>query len=360
MEQADFLVVGGGIAGVSAAAHLAELGRVVLVERETALGYHASGRSAAIFVESYGNRSTVALNQASKDYLMLENGGVLSPRGLMLVGDTGRAEDFETDLATLGMSALSPDDSLDLVPILNLATVARVGYREDCLDIDTDRLIQNFAREVRTRGGKVIKGASVQGLADNGREWDVIVGDHAIRARILVNAAGAWADDIARLAGIAPLGLSAYRRSMARIPAPAGHDVSRWPMMLGAGERWYAKPDAGHLIVSPADEEPAAPQDAWADDLVLAEGLARYEHAVTAPVTRLETSWAGLRTFSPDRSLVIGAEPGNPRFFWCAGQGGYGFQTAPAAGRLLAGVVSGQRSDLDRETLNALDPQRFR
>ena len=166
-------------------------------------------------------------------------------------------------------------------------------------------------------------------------------------------------DQVAAMAGVRPLGFTPYRRSMARIPAPGGQDVGRWPMMFGPGEDWYAKPDAGALIVSPAEEDLMEPHDAWADDMVLAEGLARYEEMVTEPVTRLLASWAGLRTFAPDRVLVIGPDVGEPSFFWLAGQGGYGFQTCPAASRLAADLIAGRMPELDAGLVAQLDPARF-
>ena len=180
-----------------------------------------------------------------------------------------------------------------------------------------------------------------------------------MRADVIVNAGGAWADQLAVMAGIAPVGLRALRRSMARMPAPGGSDTRDWPMLTGPGETWYAKPDAGAWIVSPAEEDPVEPMDAWADDMVLAEGLARYEAYVTEPVTRVETNWAGLRTFAPDRALVIGPAPDVEGFFWMAGQGGYGFQTAPAAGGLLADLVLGRTSTLSQDVVQALSPSRF-
>jgi len=146
---------------------------------------------------------------------------------------------------------------------------------------------------------------------------------------------------------------------MARIPVPDGHDVGRWPMVFGAGEDWYAKPDAGALIVSPAEEHATTPHDAYADDMVLAEGLARYEEHVTTPVTRMLSNWAGLRTFAPDRTLVLGPDVGEPTFIWCACQGGYGMQSAPGASQLLADLISGTPSDLSKDTIAALSPQRF-
>ena len=169
-----------------------------------------------------------------------------------------------------------------------------------------------------------------------------------------MNAAGAWADEIAGLAGLGPLGLTPYRRSMARLPAPDGHDLRDWPLLLAAGEAWYAKPDAGAWIVSPGDADPTHPHDAWADDMVIAEGLARYQAFVKPEVTRVLATWAGLRTFAPDRTPVIGPDPRAPTFFWLAGQGGYGFQTAPAAA-----LLTGSDPDLDGKWVARLDPARL-
>jgi D-arginine dehydrogenase len=355
----DFLIIGGGIAGVSAAARLAAHGRVTLLEAEPALGYHASGRSAALFEATYGKPSTVALNRASYDFHASEAGGFLTPRGLLVVGGTDEEATFRRDLDLMGLEPITVEAARALVPILNPAAVAFAATHAEAWDIDTDRLIQHFARLARGNGQVVTK-APVIAIRRTATGWAVRAGDAVHEARILVNAAGAWADRIASLAGLAPLGLTPLRRSMARIPAPGGRDVSRWPMIFGAGESWYAKPDAGKLIVSPADEDPAEPHDAWADDMVLAEGLARYEARVTEPVTRVETSWAGLRTFAPDRGLVLGPDPLDRAFVWCAGQGGYGFQTSPAASALLAARVAGTRPDLPPDVVSALSPDRFR
>ncbi len=355
----DFLIIGGGIAGASAAGRLAALGTVTLLEAEPALGYHASGRSAALFEATYGKPTTVALNRASHDYHATEDGGFLSPRGLMLVGMADEEEAFLHDLGLMEMQRVTIDDAREIVPILNPDTVSYAGVHDEAWDLDTDRMIQHFARQARGNG-QVVTNAPVSEIQRTQAGWRVRAGAHDYEARILVNAAGAWADRIARMAGIAPLGLTPLRRSMARLPAPGGHDVSRWPMMLGVGETWYAKPDAGKLLVSPADEDPAEPHDAWADDMVLAEGLARYEERVTEPVTRVETSWAGLRTFAPDRALVLGPDPTDTAFVWSAGQGGYGFQTAPAASALVAALVSGAQPDLPAEIVAALKPDRLR
>ena len=354
----DFLIIGGGIAGISAAARLSHLGAVTLFEAEANLGYHASGRSAAMFEETYGKATTITLNKASKAYHMEANGGVLSPRGLMLLG-SGDDAAFETDLAQMQMVELTKAEARDLVPILNTDTVARVGHRSEAWDIDTDLLMQNFAREARSNGAEINLGARIEAIAHSGKGWQVRCGQTIHEGRVLVNAAGAWADEIAGMAGVTPLGITPLRRSMARLAAPGGHDTRGWPMMFGTGETWYAKPDAGALLVSPADEDHVPPQDAWADDMVLAEGLARYAAHVTEPVTRPIATWAGLRSFAPDRQLVIGFATDNPDFFWLAGQGGYGMQTAPAASQLVADLIAERPPEIDNETTDFLSPTRF-
>ena len=356
----DFLVIGGGIAGVSAGARLAELGNVALLEAEQALGYHASGRSAALYEASYGLPTTVQLNLASGDYHREANGGYLSPRGLLVVANRDQATDFAHDLVDLGLHEISLDEARTKVPILNPDTVARTGFHDAAWDIDTDRMVQDFAKTIRAHAGAVHTGTPVTGIERVADGWRVTSGDQEFTAKTLVNASGAWADTVAEMAGVAPIGITPNRRSMARLPAPGGHDVSGWPMTMGAGETWYAKPDAGKWLVSPAEEHPTHAHDAWADDMVLAEGLARYEAMVTEPVTRLETSWAGLRSFSPDRALVLGRDPAQPDFVWVAGQGGYGFQTAPAASKLVADLVAGRPSELDDDTIAGLTPDRFR
>ena len=353
----DFLVIGGGIAGVSAAARLSELGSVTLLEGEDALAYHASGRSAALFEENYGKPSTVALNIASRAFH--EQAGVLSPRGLMLVGSADQAEAFARDRDHMQLAEITAEEALDRVPILNPARIDRAALDEGAWDIDTDLLIQTFARMARANGAEIVVKAAVTHIARTTYGWQVRTGNADYTARNIVNAAGAWVDHIAAMAGIASPGYTPLRRSMARLAAPGGHDVSGWPMLFGPGEDWYAKPDAGALIVSPAEEDPVPPHDAFADDMVLAEGLARYEDNVTVPVTRPIATWAGLRTFSPDRTLVLGPDPVDTSFIWCAGQGGYGMQSSPAASQLVADLVAGRTPEIDAQSVAALNAARF-
>lgn len=353
----DFIIIGGGIAGVSAAARLSELGSVTLLEGEDALAYHASGRSAALFEQNYGKPATVALNKASRDFHV--SAEVLSPRGLLLIGRQDEADAFIADQQSMQLAEISVADAKTKFPILNADLIVHAAFDPDAWDIDTDKLVQTFARTARMNDASIVTKSLVTGIKRLSTGWAVTTSAQTYEGRVVVNAAGAWVDVIAELAGIAPLGFTPLRRSMARIPAPGGHNVSGWPMVFGPGESWYAKPDAGALIVSPGEEDPVAPHDAYADDMVLAEGLARYEANVTEPVTRLLSSWAGLRTFAPDRSLVLGPDTTDPSFIWCAGQGGYGMQSSPAASQLLADLISGAPSDIPAQAIAALSPGRF-
>jgi glycine/D-amino acid oxidase-like deaminating enzyme len=354
----DFIIIGGGIAGVSAAARIAPNASVLLLEAEAALAHHASGRSAALYEPRYGLAPVVELSMASGDYFRASP-GVLSARGMMIVAKAEDQAVFEKDCAAMDLASISLDTAREVVPILNPETVAHVALANHAWDIDTDLLLQGFAKAARASGGQILTGAPVNAIARDGAGWRVTTPKGAYTARNIVNAAGAWADRVADMAGVAALGFTPLRRSMARIPAPGGHDLSRWPMIFGAGETWYAKPDAGALIVSPAEEHAMEPHDAFADDMVLAEGLARYEEMVTEPVTRLLSNWAGLRTFSRDRVPVIGWDIHAQGFFWLAGQGGYGFQSCAAASQLAADLALHCAPMADTALIAALSPARF-
>ena len=355
----DIVIIGGGIAGLSAAARLSHHASVTLLEGEDSLSYHASSRSAAAFLEDYGNSVVRSLNSASATYLHRENGGVLSARGMLLVAKAQDKDRFEHEHQEFGLDPISVAEARDKIPILDPKTVNYAGFREDIYDIDTDLLLQNFRQEAQINAAEIRTKARVTGLSYDNKRWTITTSTGVYHATILVNAAGAWADHLAQMAGLNPLGVTPYRRSMARIPAPAALDVSHWPFMDEVGETWYAKPDAGQLIVSPCEEHATHPHDAWANDMVLAEGLARYQQMVTAPVTRITANWAGLRSFAPDRALVIGHARQHPAFFWLVGQGGYGFQTCVAASQLTADLINGRPSELKPQTVNALSPNRF-
>lgn len=355
----DIIVIGGGIAGVSAAAELSVSADVLLLEGEAALAYHASGRSAAMFLPFYGNRVVRALNEASADHHMNADGGVLRQRQFMAVAGADRAGAMAAAVDDLGLRVMDMDAAVAAFPILNPRTIAHAATTDGAWDLDTDLLIQNYRRQLLGNGGQIALRARVTGIARDSGLWRVTWDGGEATAAHIVNAAGAWADTLAALAGVTPLGLVPHRRSMAQLAAPEGRDVTHWPFVEDIDEAWYARPDAGRWIVSAAEEDPMEPMDAWADDMVLAEGLARYQNAVTAEVTRPLTTWAGLRTIAPDRALVIGADSRAPGFWWCAGQLGYGFQTAPAVSRLLRDLMQGASPELVGGTVAALSPGRF-
>ncbi len=355
----DIVIIGGGIAGISAAARLAPHSDVLVLEAESHLAYHASGRSAAAFIQDYGNSVIRALNTASFEYLKSANGGVLSPRGMMKLGKAFEREDFVIEVHDFGLSEISIEEAKHKVPLIDRNSVKFAAYREDVSDIDTNLFFQNFLRIARAHGTKIKTEAKVTNINFENGTWHLVTDEQTYSAKMLVNASGAWVDQIAEMAGIGPLGFTPYRRSIARIPVPGGYDCTNWPLLDGVKESWYAKPDAGQLIVSPADEDPIIAQDAWVDDIILAKGLSRFEEMMSNPVERVTSNWAGLRTFAPDRTLVIGRSPENPEFFWIAGQGGYGFQTAAAASQLASELILGHEIELDDCICQSLSPDRF-
>jgi len=364
MTTCDVIVIGGGIAGIGAAAHLGTDAKVVVLETEDAPGRHSTGRSAAIFIRNYGNATLRALNAASEPVLAsggdFADEGFLSPRGELMIATGDELDALDAYLAGADdMPRITPREAVEMVPILREDAIAAAAIERHARDIDVDRLLQSFLRSARHAGTAFHPKAPAQSIAREGATWRVTAGGETFEAPVVINAAGAWADKVAEMAGVARVGLQPMRRSAAILPAPEGHDVARWPAVVSASESWYAKPEAGKLMVSPADEDPVDPHDAWPDDMVMAEGLHRYETATTVPVTRVERTWAGLRNFVPDRTPVVGFAPDATGFFWLAGQGGYGIQTSPALSRLAADLCLSRKPTLDDAVVAALDPARL-
>lgn len=364
MSAPDIIVIGGGIAGISAAAMLSQDANVLVLEREAQTGYHATGRSAATFIRNYGNATLRALNAAAEPVLTQPDGisdsSLLSPRGELLVATEPEMDalDAYADGAD-GIARITPDEAVELMPILKRDGLVAALYEDSAQDIDVDRLLQGYLRLLRARGGRIETGGDVAAITRRGDTWQVTTDDQTHTAPIVVNAAGAWADQVATLAGVRTVGLQPYRRSAVLMAVPDGMDASRWPLAASAQETWYAKPDAGKLLISPADEDPVDPQDAWPDDMVLAEGLYRFEEATTFPITRPTHSWAGLRSFVPDRTPVAGFAPDAPGFFWLAGQGGYGVQTAPTLAALTHALCCDAPLPVASGIVAALNPGRF-
>jgi D-arginine dehydrogenase len=363
----DIAIIGAGIAGAGLAADLAGEFDVVLVEQESRPGYHSTGRSAALFFQNYGNDVIRALTRASRplftnaDPVLFPN-PLLSQRGALMVADNDSLPALQAALSrSEGLRELSLDEACAMVPLLKRERLVAAAYEADAQDIDVATLHQGFLRKAKSAGARLLSDSALLGARSRAGGWSIETKSAAIEARIIVDAAGAWADRVAEACGIAPIGIQPMRRSMAVLPAPAGVDVSRWPLIDDAAERWYAKPDAGKLYVSPADEDPVEPHDAFVDDMVLAEGLDRFAQALDFPLTRVETSWAGLRSFAPDRTPVAGFDPTAGNFFWLAGQGGYGIQTAPALSRLAGQLIRRAAvADELQPIVPKLSPGRFR
>jgi D-arginine dehydrogenase len=358
----DVIVIGAGIAGASVAAHLAETGSVLVLDMEERPGFHSTGRSAASYEPNYGPPSIRALTRAGRRYF--SDGGYLTPRQTLFLMPDGQEEEFVKLMAAQqGMREIALPAAHTLFPLLRHDYARRAILDPGTGDIDVDLLHQTFLRLVKSRGGKVLCSAPVESLDRRGGAWTVTTSKGHYGASILVNAAGAWGDLIAKLAGAAPLGLQPKRRSMAVVPMPAGVDPMVWPLTGDVGETWYCKPQSGKLLVSPADATPVDPHDAFADDMTLAEGLDRFQQAIDFEVTRVEHSWGGLRSFVPDGNPVVGYDPEAEGFFWLIGQGGYGIQTSPALSRLAAALVRGEAAPgdiLDEGlALNELRPERF-
>ncbi|KUF11289.1 NAD(P)/FAD-dependent oxidoreductase [Pseudoponticoccus marisrubri] len=362
-RSADILIIGGGMAGASLAGRIAPEARVILLEADPRPGMQASGRSAALFVRNYGNATIRAINDLAAPFLaapdLLDEPSFLSPRGVLHIAGPDEAERLDRGVAeAAGVEKLSPGAALDRVPILRPDSAASAWLEPGAQDIDADRMLAAFLRRARRFGAGIETNARVTAIAHDG-DWQVTAGGETYSAPVLVNAAGAWADEVAALARARPRGLQPLRRSAALLPVPEDLRIDDWPMVLPVGETWYAKPDAGKLLVSPADADPVAPMDAWPDDMVLAEGLHRFEQAVTLPVTRVSHSWAGLRTFAPDKTPLVGFDAAAEGFFWLAGQGGYGIKTAPVLASIAAALLQGRAPDEPATITTALDPNRL-
>jgi D-arginine dehydrogenase len=374
MQQthADILVIGAGMAGASIAAQLAETRSVILVEREERPGYHSTGRSAALFTEIYGNATIRALTRASRHFLFeppagFTDGPLTRPRGCLYIATSAQLPALSAFRALPDIvpatRSLDSEEAHALCPILRRDYVAAALLEPECADIDVNALHQGYLRLFKTRDGRLINNAPVQSLAPANGGWKIQAGADALTASVIVNAAGAWADEVAALAGIARVGLTPRRRTAMLVEPPPDMSIGGWPFVYDIDEKFYFKPDAGSLFLSPADETPAAPGDAQPEEWDIAVAVDRIEQATTLEVRRFKARWAGLRTFAPDRTPVVGYSPSDPPFFWLAGQGGYGIQTAPALSRAAAALVLGSAlpEDLTAQGLEAgaMSPQRF-
>jgi D-arginine dehydrogenase len=345
----------------------------VLLERESQPGYHATGRSAAVFSERYGPSSVRALTRASRDFFNHPPAGfaespLISRRGLLTVAELHQETLLDSEWYLLNAQApqvlrLNASDVLSHVPVLRGDKIHGAIYDPDVCDLDVHILHQGFLRGIRSQSGSVHTDAEVTTISRSGAMWRVEFGKSSIETPVIINAAGAWCDEVAKLANVAPIGLVPKRRTAFTFNAPAGVDCRDWPMTLGIDESWYFKPDAGALLGSPANADPMPPQDAQPEELDIATGMYMIEEMTTLRC-RPNNAWAGLRSFVDDGSPVIGFDPTATGFFWLAGQGGYGIQTAPALGRMTARLASREPLGTDLTDFGveeqSLSPRRIR
>lgn len=374
MVCADVLIVGGGIAGASAAYEISAHASVVVLERESHCGYHSTGRSAASFSENYGSSVVRRLAMLSRAFLDAPPAGftehhLLTPQASVTIARSDQLALLQQQLEQAqalvpSIQRIAVRDVLERVPILRPDYVADAYIEPNSMEIDVHGLHQGFLRGARARGTQVLVNAEVTRIARAGGKWLIESTAGEFSAATLVNASGAWADVIATMAGVKPVGLVPKRRTAFTVAIPAGLNVRHWPMVDDVAEEFYFKPDAGHLFVSPADAVPVAPMDAYADDLDVALGVERLEGATTLSVTRVVRAWAGLRSFVSDNSPVVGFDGGVPGFLWVAAQGGYGIKTSPALSRACASLISGGElpEDFAAAGIRAenLAPQRLR
>lgn len=347
----DVIILGAGMAGASLAAELAPHRNTVLLETEDQPGRHATGRSAAMFFESYGNATVRGLTRASRGFLDRPPEGfaavpLMSPRSALFVSDAARLGLLRAMLdapdAPPSLRELSPAQALALCPILRRDWLAGAAVDDSGSDLDVAAIHQCFLRLARQRGARVVLDARDVSIASTGGGWRVQSRAGVFDAPLLVNATGAWADAVARQAGVAPIGLQPMRRTAMTLPAPPDHDIRAWPLVIDIDEQFYFKPDAGQLLLSPANEDPMDPCDVMPEEIDVAIAVDRFEAATTEAVRKINHRWAGLRSFVRDRSPVAGFAPDADGFFWLAGQGGYGIQMAPALARAAAAILLGQ------------------
>lgn len=373
MQTFDIAIIGGGIAGISLAYFLSPHRSVVVLEQESALGYHSTGRSAAEFTLRDNPPLVNALARASHDFLMQPPAGfasvpLLLDRGGIILGGEGKEAlvraRFEAAKA-LGVAVewLDATAMLGRAPMLNPAYAAAAYFDPEFWDIEVDALLQAYARHARRQGAQILERRRFDGARRVGNAWLIETSDETIAAGLLVNAAGGWADPVATLSGVAPMGIVPHRRTAITVDLPEGIDASSLPEINEVEDVFYFKPEGGRLLASPADATPCEPGDVQPEELDVAYAAHYVEEATTLSVRRVFKSWAGMRSFSPDRLPVSGPAGDEPSFFWLAGQGGYGILTSPALGSLAAALITGSPVPelLAREGITAetFSPARF-
>ncbi len=345
MGNFDFIVIGAGIAGASVAAELAAKARVVLLEMEERPGYHTTGRSAAAYEPNYGPRPLLALSRAGFSFFKnppkeFSEVPIFARRGSLVIEAKGQESLSQTFVAPGSkLTVMGEAEMLQVYPILRRGYANRGFYDDSTGDLDVGLLHGGYLKWLKQRSGKLICNAGAREIKKVGGLWQVATAAGTFTAPTVIDAAGAWGDKVAMMAGVAPIGLQPKRRSMSVIPISDHPDFMSWPFVVDCAESWYSKPQSGKLLVSPADATPVEPHDAYADDEAIAQGIDRFMQATIVDVTRVEHTWAGLRSFAPDKFPVCGFDPDAQGFFWLLGQGGNGIQSSWGLSRLAAAMA---------------------
>ena len=352
-QSTEFLIIGGGIAAASTAYWLSRHAQVLLLEQESQPGYHSTGRSAALFMESYGTPQVRALTMASRAFLQAPPDGfseypLLTPRGAMMVAEHGQDDMLRSHWDVMRQVTqkgrlLNSQEAYDYFPVLRAEKILGGIYEPDASDMDVHSIHQGYLRGAKKNGAQLICDAQVTQIQRTGQVWHVHASGQRYEARVLINAAGAWADAVAEMAGVNPIGLVPKRRSALIFEPPIGLNCAEWPMTIGIDESWYIKPDAGKLLGSPANADPVAPHDVQPEELDIAMAIDRIQSMTTLEIRRPLRTWAGLRSFVADGDLVAGFDPHVENFFWVAAQGGYGIQTSAAMGECCAALARHQK-----------------
>lgn len=364
MTHYDVAIIGAGIAGASLAAEIVPHRSVLLLEAEAQPGYHTTGRSNAFWHATYGGPLIAPLTSASLDWLRtppedFAECGFLSPRGAITLArdeDSVALEAFAAGFAGSGVALERWDRAMLEAQVSGLRSAWTQGvYEEGCYDIDVAAYHAACLRTLRRGGGSVMTSAQLEGLSRSNGAWSLKTAQGEFMAAIVVNAAGAWADVVAEMAGARPIGIQPYRRTITQISVSAAVPADM-PFVIDVNGGFYFKPESGSIWLSPHDETPSPPCDAAPEELDIAIAIDRFEQVVDWPVRRVEHSWAGLRSFAPDRLPVYGFDPECEGFFWCAGQGGFGIQTAPAGAKLAASLITANAPD---PTIAGIDPMLY-
>ena len=365
-HSTDVIVIGAGIAGATAAAQIAADHRVALVEAEDQAGFHTTGRSAAMWILNYGPADVRVLTGLSRSFFEAPPEGftetpLMSGRPFCFLAPPDQLPALRDLLDQgIGLREIAIAELRQLVPALRPGYAVAAAIEDDAFDMDVAALHQGFLKLLRRRGGVLALRSRAGRIERGDGVWQVeVTGGAVFRAPVVVNAAGAWGDEVAAQAGLRPLGLQPKRRTGIIID-PAPWDVSDWPLVNDVAHTWYIRTEARtRLMVTPCDETDMPPHDVQPDELDIAIGIDRMQQALDIDVRRVERAWSGLRTFTPDRSLAIGWDGATEGFLWSVGQGGYGIQTSPAAGRLVADLVAGRDPGEVGRILPMVDPRRF-